>query len=101
MQRLESLSSNKFKSYKLKRHAKISLNSSLIRQKRAKQKQRFYYPDKKLDLKSIIKNIKKQFVYKYNNIYHNDNLDFFYNNNNNDEYLLSDYYIINNLINII
>ena len=99
MQRLESLSSNKFKSYKLKRHSKISLNSSLIRQKRAKQKQSFYYPDKKLDLKSIIKNIKKQFVYKYNNIYHNDNLDFFYNNNNNDEYLLSDYYIINNLIN--
>ena len=40
MQRLESISSNKFKSYKMKRHSKISLNS-LIRQKRVKQKQRF------------------------------------------------------------
>ena len=100
MQRLESISSNKFKSYKI-RHSKISINSlnSLIKQKRVKKKQNYYYPEKKLDLKSIIKKIKNQFIYKYNNIYHNDNLNIFYNNNNNDEYLLSDYYTINNLLN--
>ena len=100
MQRLESISSNKFKSYKIKRHSKISISSlnSLIKQKKVKHKQRFYYPEKKNDLKSIIKSIKRQFIYKYDNIYHNDNLDLFYNNNN-DEYLLYDYYMINNLLN--
>ena len=98
MQQLESLSSNKFKSYKIKRHSKISLNSLILKQKRVRQKQILNYPEKKLDLKTIIKNIKRQFIYKYNNIYHNDNSDLFYNNNT-EEYLLSDYYIINNLLN--
>ena len=94
LQRMDSVSSNKFRSYNTKRNSKMILTKS-PNKKKTEQRKIFYNTGKKLNLKSILKIIKNQFINRYNNIYNYN--DILYNNMNN--YLLSDYYVINDLLN--
>ena len=90
---IETLNSNKIKSYKIKRNSRVSM-TKIINKKEIER----FYNNKKVNLKSIIKYIKKQFINKYNNISY-FNLDNNILNDNTNYYFESDYYAINDLLN--
>lgn len=96
MKRMESIGSNNFKSYNIQRKIKFSF-SNLFKQKKIDQKKRFYNPEVKPNLKSILKTIKDLFLNKYNNRYKYDDTNIIDDNTN--DYFLSDYYAINDLLN--
>ena len=97
--RMESLNSNKTQNYK-KNINKVT-NFSLINvfnSNKNEDKNRFYNPKNKININLIIKNIKKDFISKYNKIYYENNnniLQLNYTTKN----LLYKYYILNDILN--
>ena len=101
VQRMDSINSNKIKSPKIYRKSTMVL-TNFFKRKKMEQIQRFYNPSIKYNLKLILKNIRNQFVTKYNGIYYPNYIEIFNNDNtinDNTFFLLYDCYSINNILN--